>query len=87
MPLADVVRWNALARRALPGVYVDVLAILADGNGRVPAFTPDRRLISQDRAHLTQAGARYVGTLLFRHPLLRDLTPGESRLASAPADR
>lgn len=74
LPTDDVRRANEAARRTLPpDVYVDVLAMLSDGEGRVPAFTPERLFISQDRAHLTQAGARYVGAMLFHHPLLRDL--------------
>jgi peptidoglycan/LPS O-acetylase OafA/YrhL len=51
-----------------PARYIDVLGLIADSQGRVPAFTPDHRLISQDRGHLTQAGAAYLGGLLFNGP-------------------
>lgn len=73
-PVTDVVRANAEAGRIMStAVYVDILAMLDRGDGRVPAFTPDHMFISQDRAHLTQAGARYLGPMVFRHPALSDL--------------
>jgi len=70
-PLEDVVRDNRAAARVVPReLYVDVLGALGDAQGRVPVFTPDRKFISQDRRHLTKAGARYVGAVLFgRAPL------------------
>jgi len=52
-----------------PARYVDVLALVADDQGRVPVFTPEGRLISQDRYHLTKAGAAYLGQLLFAGPV------------------
>jgi peptidoglycan/LPS O-acetylase OafA/YrhL len=71
--LRDVADNNArMAALVGPGQYVDLLALLADADGRVPVFTPDRKLITQDRQHLTQAGARYIGKVLFDHPLLRE---------------
>jgi len=64
-------------RRLIAGVspdhYVDLLGMIADAEQRVPVFTPDQKLISQDRVHLTKAGAGYIGKILFEHPLLREL--------------
>ena len=53
--------------------YIDLLGMLMDADGRVPLVSPEGRLISEDGGHLTKAGARYVGKLLFEHPSLRDL--------------
>jgi hypothetical protein len=64
-----------------PARYIDMLALVIDDDGRVPVFTPDRQLISQDRKHLTPAGARYIGKKLFDGPAasLRAATPTELR--------
>lgn len=70
-PTAEAIGANAAARQALPPAsYVDVLAMLGDAGGKVPVFTPDDKFISQDREHLTQPGARWLGPILFRHPTL-----------------
>jgi peptidoglycan/LPS O-acetylase OafA/YrhL len=53
--------------------FVDLLAMLADPHRRVPLFSADDELLTEDGSHLTRAGARYVGRLLFEHPLLKDL--------------
>jgi hypothetical protein len=72
----SIVESNARARQAFaPDVYVDLLTALGmDANGgadgRVPVFSPDRKFISQDREHLTVAGARYLAVLLKDHPAL-----------------
>ncbi|MCW3848193.1 acyltransferase [Sphingomonas sp. LB-2] len=73
-PQPEALEANEAARRALPStLYVDVIGMLADAQGRVPVFTPDRKFISQDREHLTRPGAIYVGGILFRHPALAAL--------------
>jgi peptidoglycan/LPS O-acetylase OafA/YrhL len=74
---------NAEAVRTLPADrFVNLLEILDDETGRIPVFTPDRKVISQDREHLTQAGAGYVGRLMFEHPLLRPIKQAGRRAAS-----
>jgi hypothetical protein len=79
-PLDEAARANEAARRALPpATYVDMIAMLADAQGRVPVFTPEHKFISQDREHLTRPGAIYVGGIVFRHPALAAL------LAAKPA--
>lgn len=68
-PLNDVAAVNDAWANALPSsVYVNVLAMLSDADGRVPVFTPERKFISEDGNHLTRAGAAYVGAVIFRHP-------------------
>jgi len=87
-PLRSIVADNRAAAAAFPpDVYVDILALLDQGDGRVPVFTPDRKLISQDRRHLTQAGARYVGAIVFQHPALRWLKPSAGESAAQGASR
>ncbi len=53
--------------------FVDLLALLSRPDGRVPIFTDDGKLISQDGRHLTPPGARYLGRMLFNHPLLAEI--------------
>ncbi len=68
-PLADVVSDNVAARRVIPPrYYVDLLALMDDGTGTVPVFTPERKFISQDRKHLTRAGAAWLGRIVFAQP-------------------
>lgn len=56
-----------------PDYFVNLLGIISDDQGRVPVFTPNRKIISQDRMHLTKEGARYIGQLIFENPLLQPL--------------
>jgi peptidoglycan/LPS O-acetylase OafA/YrhL len=84
-PTEEAIAANEAAKRALPpSVYVDVLGMIGDDRGRVPVFTPDEKFISEDREHLTRAGARYLGPILFRHPALAAITAAV-RAKAAPA--
>lgn len=70
-PLGDYYEANAEARRIIPGKnYIDLFDVLDDGTGTVPVFTSERQFISQDRKHLTRAGARYLGEKVFAQPQL-----------------
>ncbi|MEZ0244668.1 MAG: acyltransferase family protein [Sphingomonas sp.] len=70
LPLDRAVEINEAAKRALQGeLYVDMLGMLMDKNGRVPLFTPDGKLISWDRQHFTLPGAAYIGDIVFRDPV------------------
>jgi peptidoglycan/LPS O-acetylase OafA/YrhL len=75
-PPAEVVERNAAARRAFGPAYVDLMAMIGDGEGRVPVFTPDRRFISQDTRHLTEAGALWLGRIVFADPRLSEPLQG-----------
>jgi lysophospholipase L1-like esterase len=69
--LRDVLNSNEQLERLLSEEYfVNLIGLISDGHGRIPVFTEDGMLISQDRVHLTKAGAKYVGKRLFEHPLL-----------------
>jgi peptidoglycan/LPS O-acetylase OafA/YrhL len=62
---------TAALRRAVPDeIFVDTHRIVCGQGWDCPLFTPAGRLISHDGGHLTRAGARYVGALLFQDPLL-----------------
>lgn len=75
-PLAAYLKANAEARRIIPARnYVDLFDLLDDGTRTVPVFTPERKFISQDRKHLTQAGARYLGEKVFAEPQFAWLRP------------
>ena len=53
--------------------FVDILGVIADKDNRVRLFTSERRMISVDRAHLTYFGAKEIGQVVFKDPLLESL--------------
>lgn len=53
--------------------FVDIHRITCGDADTCPLFTPDLELISFDGGHLTPAGARYVGSLLFSNPPLAEI--------------
>ena len=75
-PLRGNLAANYAARARIPSaMFVDVFALLgANRLGTVPVFTPDGRFISQDLHHLTPAGARWLGGILFAQPQFAHLT-------------
>ncbi|MFO1106295.1 MAG: acyltransferase family protein [Amaricoccus sp.] len=58
-----------------PALFVDTQAILCGQGDTCPIVTPSGELITFDGTHLTQAGAKYVGSLLFRDPRLAPFAP------------
>lgn len=50
--------------------FVDPHKLVCGNSTSCPVFTPDLELISYDGRHLTKAGARYVGRILFRNSVL-----------------
>jgi peptidoglycan/LPS O-acetylase OafA/YrhL len=68
-PLDYAIRDNTAGRAEIPArYYIDLLAMLDNGSRTVPVFTPERKLISQDRRHMTRAGARFMGEKVFALP-------------------
>lgn len=66
---------NRALEAALPrGSFINMMAAISDEQGKVPLFTPDRRLISQDGLHLTPAGARWLGGIIFALPQFDGVT-------------
>lgn len=74
-PLAEFEAFNQACAAAIePSVYVDIMGLLRDKAGRIPIFTPDHKFISEDRNHVTKAGAAYIGGLIFAaHPVLAEM--------------
>jgi peptidoglycan/LPS O-acetylase OafA/YrhL len=72
-PPAYILEQNAAYRATVGDNYVDLVSMLSDSEGRVPLFTDRKKVLSPDRRHLTQDGARFVGTIIFEHPLLAKL--------------
>ena len=64
-PLESVVAFNEEEKRLIGNDYVDILGMFSDPGGKVPVMTPDGRFITYDTNHLTSAGAKYLGTMLF----------------------
>lgn len=54
-----------LAESPTEAQFVDVMDLLCDGPDSCRVFTPTGEMISHDNRHLTQEGARYLGSLLF----------------------
>jgi hypothetical protein len=70
---AHIQHENDDAKKVLgDSVFVDLLAMLQDSTGRVAVLTPEKKLISLDRRHLTKSGAKHIGKVLFTHPRLKD---------------
>ena len=70
------------------GRLVDIQALACAPDWTCPAFTPAGELISHDGSHLTRAGARYLGPILFADPLLAPYGPdrtADARPAPVPA--
>ena len=77
--LKDVLDRDAELKEMIPAsMYVSILEMISDAPGQVPVFTEDGKVISQDRIHLTKAGARFVGKKIFEHPLLAPLRQSRS---------
>jgi hypothetical protein len=72
-PDAGVTSVNQLLRERLGGdVFIDPQPVLCGTEG-CRLFTDDVQLITYDGGHLTAAGAKYVGKLLFNSTLLGKL--------------
>ncbi len=70
-PRPDHAETNAIMRRTVrPEMFVDTQGLVCGAAPDCPLFAPDGGMISFDGNHLTPAGARYLGSLLFRDPRL-----------------
>jgi peptidoglycan/LPS O-acetylase OafA/YrhL len=65
-PLSEITTFNAEERALIGDDYIDIMDTIVDDAGKVPIFTPDEKFITYDSDHLTQAGARYIGSKIFR---------------------
>lgn len=64
-PLASVEQFNAEASKSIGDDFINVLQPLKDADGEVPIFTSSGEFITYDTNHLTPAGARFLGEVLF----------------------
>lgn len=64
--VASYLKHNAAIKKEIGNNYVNLLALLQNDSQQVPVFTPDCKMIAQDYKHLTQYGAKYLGSLLIR---------------------
>lgn len=67
--LPETVAANAgYAALVPPDHYVDLLGIMQRRHGGLPVFDAQGRILSADRVHLTQAGARFFGQEILDEP-------------------
>jgi hypothetical protein len=68
----DVVSVNGLMRAMFSAsAFIDVTAMMCANDMQCRLFDPEGELLSYDGAHLTPAGARYLGRQLLEHSRLR----------------
>lgn len=68
--LPSVIKGNEQLKAYYKERYVDIIGLVGEAQ-KMPAFTDECRLISQDCRHLTPDGAKFIGAILFEHPLLK----------------
>ena len=54
---------NERLKAAYPDIYIDMIKMVQQPDGKVRVFSDDGRFISQDCRHLTKAGAQYYASL------------------------
>lgn len=55
---------NKRLKAAYPNIYIDLIEMVCQSDGKVRVFTDDGRFISQDCYHLTKAGAQFYARLI-----------------------
>lgn len=55
---------NERFKAAYPDIYIDMIEMVRQPDGKVRVFSDDGRFISQDCRHLTKAGAQYYAKLI-----------------------
>ena len=55
---------NERLKAAYPNIYIDMIDMVLQPDGKVRGFSDDGRFISQDCRHLTRAGAQYYASLI-----------------------
>lgn len=64
---------NTLKTAISKEMFIDIQQLVCGSESTCRVFTSDLKLISFDGGHLTKQGARYVGSILFKHPPLSEL--------------
>lgn len=55
---------NERLKAIYPDIYIDMIEMVLQSDGKVRVFTDDNRFISQDCRHLTQAGAQFYANMM-----------------------
>lgn len=63
---------NEWLKVAYPDIYIDMIEMVMQPDGKVRVFSDDGRFISQDCRHLTKAGAQYYASLIDWERFIRD---------------
>lgn len=71
----EVKRVNTLFRTKLGRRFhfIDQYKLVCESNNNCPVFTGNLELMSYDGWHLTKAGARFVGNIIYNHSILKHL--------------
>jgi len=68
----EVIKLNDKYKKEFSNLYVDIIAMTSDGNSQTKLVTPEGKLISIDKTHLTYWGAKYYGEIVFKNKLLSE---------------
>jgi peptidoglycan/LPS O-acetylase OafA/YrhL len=72
--MAETVAANEVHRRLVPAVhYVDLLKAMNTRYGGVPVFDAQGRILSADRVHVTEAGAKVFAGFVFDDPAWKSI--------------
>ena len=63
-PRKEYVELNRQLSESWGDHYINLMELSLDENGNVKIFTPDKMFMSQDCRHLTQAGAKYMASMI-----------------------
>jgi len=64
---------NQIEKRIWGEHYVDIISTICSDGVNVPLFTPNAEFISFDTEHVTKNGAIYLGEILLKHTILKDI--------------
>jgi hypothetical protein len=62
-----------MKKNTSPNIFVNTHQLVCGLGSTCPLFTKELKLITFDGGHLTKAGAKYIGKVLFQGAVLRDL--------------
>lgn len=64
---------NQIEKRIWGERYINIISTLSSDGISVPLFTPNGKFISFDTEHVTKHGAIYLGEILMKHTVLKDI--------------
>jgi len=82
---AELLAMNQNFKANFPAaISVDIIAHLSADGRTVPIFDNEGRILSEDRAHVTRSGAKFVGKLIFDDPAWDRVSATSKRISAAP---